>query len=60
MNLPAWRRGAAALLLASCALLAGCGGGSGGVGFSVDVPASYGSMELGMPTTQWAGGPFWN
>jgi hypothetical protein len=30
------------------------------VGFSVGLPTNYGSMELGMATTNWAGGPFWN
>lgn len=42
-----------------CATVAGCGGGEGGVGLSVGLPASYGSMELGVSTTQWIGGPTW-
>lgn len=53
------RRAAAALLLCTSALLSSCESGSG-VGFSVGLPTSYGSMELGLQTTQWAGGPFWN
>ena len=35
-------------------LMQGCG-----VGFSVGLPASYGSMELGLSTTNWIGGPTW-
>lgn len=58
MKTSAWRRLAASLLLASSALLSSCESSSG-IGFSVDVPANYGSMELGMPTTQWTGSPFW-
>lgn len=53
------RRAAAALLLGATLLLGSCGGGSSGVGLSVDLPAGYGGMELGMATTQWAGRPFW-
>ncbi|HOM14109.1 MAG TPA: hypothetical protein PLB41_12410 [Rubrivivax sp.] len=54
------RRAAAALLTCAALLLSSCDGGdSGGVGFSVDLPAGYGGMELGMATTQWAGRPFW-
>jgi len=53
------RRAAAALLLCTSALLSSCESSSG-VGFSVGLPTSYGSMELGLQTTQWAGGPFWN
>ena len=52
------RRAAAALLLCTSALLASCESSSG-VGFSVGLPTNYGSMELGMATTQWVGGPFW-
>lgn len=56
-----WRRMAAAALLLAGALLSSCDDGSaGGVGFSVGLPASYGSMELGMATTSWSSGPFWN
>ncbi|HMO48264.1 MAG TPA: hypothetical protein PKB14_19845 [Rubrivivax sp.] len=60
-----WQRIAGAFLLTGAvlagALLAGCeDSSSGGVGFSVGLPTSYGSMELGMSTTNWAGGPFWN
>ena len=56
-----WRRAATATLLLMSALLASCeDGSSGGVGFSVGLPTSYGSMELGMTTTNWASGPFWN
>lgn len=56
-----WRRIVSALLLGS-ALLGGCddGDNSGGVGFSVGLPTNYGSMELGMATTNWSSGPFWN
>jgi predicted small secreted protein len=54
-----WRRAAAALLVAAGALLSSCESNSG-VGFSVGLPTSYGSMELGMSTTNWAGGPFWH
>lgn len=55
------RRAAAALLLGCGALLSSCdeGSGPGGVGFSVGLPTNYGSMELGMATTNWVGGPFW-
>ena len=53
------RRAAAALLLCCGALLSSCESGTSGVGFSVDLPAGYGGMELGMATTQWAGRPFW-
>ncbi len=60
MKLSSLRRTAATvLLLCSSVFLSSCESSSG-VGFSVGVPTSYGSMELGMPTTQWAGGPFWN
>lgn len=52
------RRAAAALLLCTSALLGSCESSSG-VGFSVGLPTSYGSMELGTATTQWVGGPFW-
>jgi hypothetical protein len=52
------RRAAAALLLFTSAMLASCESSSG-VGFSVGLPSNYGSMELGMATTQWVGGPFW-
>lgn len=57
-----WRRLAAAALLSAGTLLSSCddAGSSGGVGFSVGLPTSYGSMELGMATTNWASGPFWN
>lgn len=59
MNTSVWRRAAAVLLLiASSALLSSCDNSSG-IGFSVDVPINYGSMELGMPTSQWVGSPFW-
>jgi hypothetical protein len=54
-----WRRAAASLLLLASALLGSCESSSG-VGFSVGLPTGYGSMELGMATTQWAGGPFWH
>jgi hypothetical protein len=53
------RRAASLLLLYASALLSSCESSSG-VGFSVGLPTSYGSMELGTATTQWAGGPFWN
>ena len=53
------RRAAAALLLGATLWLSSCGGGSSGVGISVDLPAGYGGMVLGMATTQWAGRPFW-
>lgn len=54
-----WRRTVASLLLLASALLSSCESSSG-VGFSVGLPTSYGSMELGMATTNWAGGPFWH
>lgn len=48
------------VLVLSLGALGGCDdGGGGGVGFSVGLPASYGSMELGLSTTQWMGGPTW-
>lgn len=54
------RRAAATLLACAAVLLSSCeDGGTSGVGFSVDLPAGYGGMELGMATTQWAGRPFW-
>jgi hypothetical protein len=59
MNPIYWRRTARAALLCASALLCSCDSSSG-VGFSVGLPTSYGSMELGMATTSWAGGPFWN
>jgi hypothetical protein len=59
MKSTALRRTATALLLCGSLLLGSCGGGSGGVGFSVDLPPGYGGVELGMATTQWAGRPFW-
>ncbi len=59
MNSTRLRRAAAALLLCSSALLSSCGGGSSGVGLSVGLPTNYGSMELGLQTTNWVGGPFW-
>ena len=43
MKTSAWRRMAASLLLVSSALLSSCESSSG-IGFSVDVPANYGSM----------------
>lgn len=52
------RRVVTALLLCTSALLSSCESSSG-VGFSVGVPTNYGSMELGLATTQWVGGPFW-
>ncbi len=56
-----WHRIVGAALLAGV-LLGGCddSSGTGGVGFSVGLPTNYGSMELGMGTTNWAAGPFWN
>jgi hypothetical protein len=61
MNASPWRRTAAAVLLCAGAMLSSCDeGSSSGVGFSVGLPTNYGSMELGMATTNWAGGPFWN
>jgi hypothetical protein len=54
-----WRRLGAAALLVTSAMLGGCEESSG-VGFSVGLPTSYGSMELGMATTNWSSGPFWN
>ena len=39
-------------------LLAGCDDNTG-VGFSVGLPASYGSVELGLSTNTWLGGPTW-
>ena len=59
MNSNRLRRVVTGLLLCFSALLSSCESSSG-VGFSVGVPTSYGSMELGMATTQWAGGPFWH
>lgn len=59
MNSNRLRRTAAALLLCTSALLSSCESSSG-VGFSVGLPTSYGSMDLGLQTTQWAGGPFWH
>jgi hypothetical protein len=58
MNPISWRRVAAAVLVLGSALLSSCDESSG-VGFSVGLPTNYGSMELGMATTQWVGGPFW-
>ncbi len=58
MKLCTWRRAASIALLYTSALLSSCESSSG-VGFSVGLPTNYGSMELGMPTTNWVGGPFW-
>lgn len=46
-------------LAALCVVLAACDQDGGGVGLSVGLPASYGSMELGPSTSQWIGGPTW-
>ena len=55
-----WHRGLRRLaLLVVVSTLSSCGGGASGVGISVGLPASYGSMELGMSTTNWVGGPTW-
>ena len=48
--------GVASLL--ACLLMAACDDNSG-VGFSVGPPASYGSMDLGLSTNSWVGGPTW-
>lgn len=54
------RRATGALLLCAGLLLGSCeSSSSSGVGFSVGLPTNYGSMELGMATTHWVGGPFW-
>jgi predicted small secreted protein len=58
MNSKFVRHAIAVLLLLTGALLSSCESSSG-VGFSVGLPTNYGSMELGLQTTQWAGGPFW-
>ncbi|MBS1176201.1 MAG: hypothetical protein H6R06_613 [Proteobacteria bacterium] len=58
MSAISWRRVASAALLCASALLSSCESSSG-VGFSVGLPTNYGSMELGMATTNWVGGPFW-
>lgn len=58
MNPTSWRRVAAALLIGVSALTSSCESSSG-VGFSVGLPANYGSMELGLATTNWVGSPFW-
>jgi hypothetical protein len=58
MNSKFVRCAIAVLLLLTGALLSSCESSSG-VGFSVGLPTNYGSMELGLQTTQWAGGPFW-
>jgi hypothetical protein len=49
---------AAAALLGACVLAGGCDDNSG-VGFSVGLPASYGSVDLGLSTNTWIGGPTW-
>jgi predicted small secreted protein len=59
MKQASWRRVVCVLLVASSALLGSCDSSSSGVGFSVGLPTSYGSMELGTATTQWVGSPFW-
>jgi len=59
MNSNRLHRAAAVLLLCTSTLLGSCESSSSGVGFSVGLPTNYGSMELGMATTQWVGGPFW-
>ncbi|MCU0924411.1 MAG: hypothetical protein MUF16_29735 [Burkholderiaceae bacterium] len=53
-----WRRAAVAALLCATVLLGSCESSSG-IGFSVDLPTNYGSMELGMATTRWVGRPGW-
>jgi hypothetical protein len=58
MKFLSWRGAASIALLFTSMLMSSCEN-STGVGFSVDVPSNYGSMELGMPTTNWVGGPFW-
>jgi hypothetical protein len=52
------RIGGALAALLGALLLAGCDENAG-VGFSVGLPASYGSMELGLSTNDWLGGPTW-
>ena len=52
------RRAAGLALLLGALLLAGCDDNAG-VGFSVGLPASYGSVELGLNTSTWIGGPTW-
>jgi hypothetical protein len=58
MSPTSWRRAASVALLCASVLLSSCESSSG-VGFSVGLPTNYGSMELGMATTNWVGGPFW-
>jgi hypothetical protein len=53
-----WRRAGGAALLFASLLLSSCEDSSG-VGFSVGLPTNYGSMELGMATTNWVGSPSW-
>lgn len=52
------RLGAGLAVLLGALLLAGCDENAG-VGVSVGLPASYGSMELGLSTNTWLGGPTW-
>jgi hypothetical protein len=58
MNPGYWRRATVTLLLFAATLLGSCESSSG-IGFSVSLPANYGSMELGLATTDWVGGPSW-
>jgi hypothetical protein len=59
MQTPSWRRAGVALLLATVALLSSCDSTSG-IGFSVGLPTNYGGQELGMATSNWVSGPFWD
>jgi hypothetical protein len=59
MHSTPWRRASLAALILAAALLSSCENNSG-IGFSVGLPTNYGGMELGMATSNWVGGPFWD
>jgi hypothetical protein len=53
------RRATAMMLVLCAALLSSCESSSGWE-FSVGLPTNYGGAELGMATSNWVGGPFWD
>jgi hypothetical protein len=59
MHSTPWRRATLALLILAGAMLSSCESSSGFT-FSVGLPSNYGGMELGMATSNWVGGPFWD
>lgn len=59
MQSPLRRRTCTVMLLLCAALLSSCESSSGWE-FGVGLPTHYGGAELGMATSNWVGGPFWD